>query len=141
VLLGAGFGRAASVVGAGAGATVLALRGVDVQIDAGDYALLIAGGAGAAALWAAIGLGVGALVREQVPALIGISAWLLFVEGLFGGDLADVSKFTPGTLGMAISGQEPDTLLAPAISFFLLALWAIAASLAGLLATNRRDIP
>jgi hypothetical protein len=141
VLLGAGFGLAAAVVGAGAGATVLALRGVDVQIDAGDYALLIAGGAGAAALWAAIGLGVGALVREQVPALIGISAWLLFVEGLFGGDLADVSKFTPGTLGMAISGQEPDTLLAPAISFFLLALWAIAASLAGLLATNRRDIP
>jgi hypothetical protein len=76
-----------------------------------------------------------------VPTLIGITAWLLFVEGLFGGDLADVSKFAPGTLGMAISGQEPDKLLAPALSLLLLALYALAAAAAGWLATTRRDVP
>jgi ABC-2 type transport system permease protein len=141
MLLGAGFGLAASALAAGAGAAVLGLRGVDLQLDGGDYALLIAGGTAASALWAAIGVGIGALVRDQVPTLIGISAWLLFVEGLFGGDLTDVTKFLPGGLGMAISGQEPDTLLAPGLSLILLALYALAVAVVGVIATNRRDIP
>jgi hypothetical protein len=139
-LIGAGFGLAASAVAAGVGAAVLGARGIDVQLDGGDYFLLVAGGTAASALWAAIGVGVGALVRDQVPTLIGISAWLLFVEGLFGGNLADVSKFAPGTLGMAISGQEPDALLAPALSLLLLALYAVGAAAAGGLATTRRDV-
>jgi ABC-2 type transport system permease protein len=140
-LIGAGFGLAASALGAGVGAAMLGLRGIGVDLDGGDYALLVAGGAAASALMAAIGVGVGAIVRDQVPTMIGITAWLLFVEGLFGGELADVSKFAPGTLGTAISGQEPDTLLAPAISVLLLALYAAAAAVAGSLATSRRDVP
>jgi ABC-2 type transport system permease protein len=140
-LTGAGFGLAASALAVAAGTAVLRARGVDAQLDGGDYALLIAGGTAASALWAAIGVGIGAIVRDQVPTLIGISAWLLFVEGLFGGELTDVSKFAPGTLAMAISGQEPDTLLAPALSLLLLALYAAAAIVAGSLATSRRDVP
>jgi ABC-2 type transport system permease protein len=139
-LVGGGFGLAASALAAGVGVAALAARGIDVQLDGGDYALLVAGGMAASALWAAIGVGVGALVRDQVPTLIGISAWLLFVEGLFGGSLANVSKFAPGTLGMAVSGQEPDTLLAPAIGLPLLAVYAAAAAAAGWLATTRRDV-
>lgn len=139
-LVGGGFGLAASALAAGVGVAALGARGIDVQLDGGDYALLVAGGMTASALWATIGVGVGALVRDQVPTLIGISAWLLFVEGLFGESLADVSKFAPGTLGMAVSGQEPDTLLAPAISLPLLALYAAAAAAAGWLATTRRDV-
>lgn len=140
-LLGAGFGLAASALAVAVGTGVLGARGIDVVLGGGDYALLIAGGAAASALWAAIGVGVGALVRDQVPTLIGITAWLLFVEGLFGENIADVSKFAPGTLGMAVSGQEPDALLAPAISVLLLALYAAAVALAGAIATSRRDIP
>jgi ABC-type Na+ efflux pump permease subunit len=99
------------------------------------------GGTAASALWAAIGVGIGAIVRDQVPTLIGISAWLLFVEGLFGENLVDVSKFAPGTLAMAVSGQEPGTLLAPGISLLLLFLYAAAAAVAGSIATTRRDVP
>jgi ABC-2 type transport system permease protein len=139
-LVGAGFGLAASALAAGVGTAMLGARGVGVELDGGDYALLIAGGTAASALWAAIGVGIGAVVRDQVPTLIGITAWLLFVEGLFGENLTDVSKFAPGTLGMAISGQEPDTLLAPAISLVLLALYAVAAAAAGRIATTRRDV-
>jgi hypothetical protein len=139
-LIGAGFGLAASALAAGVGTAALQVRGIHVQLDGSDFALLIAGGTAASALWAAIGVGVGAMVRDQVPTLIGVSAWLLFVEGLFGGDLAEVSKFAPGTLGTAVSGQEPDTLLAPAISLFLLGLYAAAAAVAGWLATTRRDV-
>ncbi|MGH2954206.1 MAG: ABC transporter permease [Solirubrobacterales bacterium] len=139
-LVGGGFGLAASALAAGVGVAMLGARGIDLQLDAGDYALLVAGGTAASALWAAIGVGVGALVRDQVPTLIGISAWILFVEGLFGGNLAEVSKFAPGTLGMAVSGQDPDALLAPAISLLLLAVYAAAAAAAGWLATTRRDV-
>jgi hypothetical protein len=112
-----------------------------MQLDGGDYALLIAGGTAASALWAAIGVGIGALVRNQVPTLIGLSAWLLFVEGLFGEGVMSVGRYAPGLLGMAVSGQEPDTLLAPGLSLLLLALYAAAAAAAGLVATNRRDVP
>jgi ABC-2 type transport system permease protein len=139
-LVGGGFGLAASVLAAAAGAAVLGTRGIDVQLDGGDYALLVAGGAAASALWAAIGVGVGALIRDQVPALIGISAWVLFVEGLLGENLVEVSKFAPGTLGIAVSGQEPDTLLAPGIALVLLAAYAAASSVAGAIATERRDV-
>jgi len=139
-LVGGGFGLAASALATGAGVAALGARGIEVPLDGGDYALLVVGGTAASALWAAIGVGIGAIVRDQAPTLIAISAWLLFVEGLFGGNLADVSKFAPGTLAMAVSGQEPDTLLAPGLALFLLAAYAAAAAVAGAIATERRDV-
>jgi len=143
MLLGAGFGLAACALAAGVGTAALRVRGIDVQLNGGDYALLLAGGAAAAALWAAIGVGLGAVVRNQVPTLIGICTWLLFVEGLLAGDaggLGNVGRFLPGAAAQAVTGQEPDRLLAPAVGLVLLALYAVAAALAGSLATARRDV-
>jgi ABC-2 type transport system permease protein len=143
MLLGAGFGLAACALAAGVGTAALQVRGIDVQLNGGDYALLLAGGAAAAALWAAIGVGLGAIVRNQVPTLIGICTWLLFVEGLLAGDaggLGNVGRFLPGAAAQAVTGQEPDRLLAPAVGLVLLALYAVAAALAGSLATARRDV-
>lgn len=141
MLVGTGFGAAAAAVAAGAGSAVLAARGVMIQLDGGDFALLLAGSAAAAALWAAIGAGVGAMVRNQVPALVGLCTWLLFVESLLVGDsggLDAVGRYLPGALGSAVSGQVPE--LAPGISAFLLALYAAAAAAAGSLTTARRDV-
>jgi ABC-2 type transport system permease protein len=143
MLIGAVFGLAAGAVAAGVGTATLRARGIDVQLDGGDYALLLAGGTAAAALWAAIGVGLGALVRNQVPTLVGICAWLLFVEGLLVGDIADIAdigRFAPGAAAAAISGQDPDRLLAPAVGLVLLVIYAAAAAVAGSLATSRRDV-
>jgi ABC-2 type transport system permease protein len=126
-----------------AGAAAFRARGIDLRLDGGDYVLLVAGATGAAALWAAIGVGVGAVVRHQVPTVVGICAWLLFVEGLLAGDLVglgDVFKFLPGSAAAAISGQEPGTLLAPGLGLVLLGAYAAAAALVGALATSRRDV-
>jgi ABC-2 type transport system permease protein len=142
-LIGAAFGLAGSALAAAIGSAVLGVRGLDVRLDGGDYALLLAGGTAAAALSAAIGVGLGAVVRNQVPTLIGICAWLLFVEGLLVGDVTgvgDVGRFAPGALGQAISGQDPDILVAPAAGLVLLSLYAAAAALIGALATTRRDV-
>ena len=142
-LIGGGFGLAACALAAGVGTAVLRVRGIDIQLSGGDYALLLAGGAAAAALWAAIGVGLGTVVRSQVPTLVGICAWLLFVESLLIGDVAgvgDIGRFAPGAAAAAITGQDPDTLLAPAVGLALLALYAAGASLAGSLAIDRRDV-
>jgi hypothetical protein len=141
--IGAGFGLVAGAVAVAAGLAALRTRGIDLQLDGGDYVLLVAGSGAASALWAAIGVGVGALVRNQVPMLIGICSWLLFVEGLLVGDvgnLGDVGRLLPGSAAAAISGQDPGTLLAPGVALALLAAYAVAVALAGAFALSHRDI-
>ena len=141
MLVGGAFGLLAAAVAAGVGSAVLAARGLAVRLDGGNYALLLAGCAAAAALWAAIGVGVGAAVRSQVPTVVGLCAWLLFVESLLLGDIGlvgDVGRFMPGALGKAASGQDP--LLAPGLAVFLLALYAVVAVAVGWMATARRDV-
>jgi ABC-type transport system involved in multi-copper enzyme maturation permease subunit len=143
MLVGAGFGFAACALAVGVGSLALRARGIELQLDGGDYALLMLGGSMAAALWAGIGVGLGAVVRDQVPTLVGICAWLLFVEGLLIGDvadIADVGRFAPGAAGAAISGQDPGTLLPPAAGLAVLALYAAAAGIVGARAISRRDV-
>jgi ABC-type transport system involved in multi-copper enzyme maturation permease subunit len=143
VLLGIGFGLLAGSVAVAAGSAVFRARGVDLLLDTGDMTTLVVGSAAAASLWAAIGVGVGAVVRNQVPALVGICAWLLFVEGLLAGDLlglGTVGRFLPGMAASAISGQEPDSLLRPVAGLALLAGYAVVASVIGALAMSRRDV-
>ena len=143
VLIGAGFGLAGGAAAAAVGAMALQARGIVVQLDGGDYALLVAGATGAAALWAGIGVGIGALIRYQVPTLVGLCSWLLFVEGLLSdatGGLGEIGRFLPGSAAAAMSGQEPDRLLAPALGLTVLAAYAAVTTLAGAIATSRRDV-
>ena len=141
VTLAAGlvFGLLATAAAAGAGSAFLAMRGVTVRVDAGEYALFIAGGAAAAALWAVIGLGLGAVLRDQIPTVVGLFVWVLFVENVLLGSIPSVGKFAPGALGRAIAGQTDGTLHTPAVGVALLVVYAGLAIVAGWLATTRRD--
>ena len=144
MLAGAGLGLAAGVVAVGVSIAALRSRGIAIQLDPGDYLLPLLGGAAAAALWAGIGVGVGAIARNQVATLVGLCAWLLFVENLLLGDLAnlDIGRYLPGAAAAAVSGQKPETpLLAPAAALLLLAGYTAAAAVAGSVTTNRRDVP
>jgi ABC-type transport system involved in multi-copper enzyme maturation permease subunit len=122
----------------------LVIRGIHISLSAGDYVQLLAGGAAAAALWAAIGVGVGALVCNQVGALIGLCVWLLLIETTLIGNVPSAGKFAPGASAGAIAGaiqtQTAAKLLAPALGALLLVAYAALAAGAGALATNRRDI-
>ncbi len=143
MLVGAGFGLTAGALAIAASTVALRARGIPIELDPGDYVLPLLGGAAAAALWAAIGVGIGALVRNQVATLVGLCAWLLFVENLLLGDLANINlgRYLPGAAAAAISGQKPETpLLAPAVATILLAVYAAAAAITGWMATNRRDV-
>jgi ABC-type transport system involved in multi-copper enzyme maturation permease subunit len=134
------FGLLAEVLMAGATTLALSARGIDNQLSRGDYLQLLAGGTAAAALWATIGLGVGALVRNQVATLVGLCAWMLLVENLLLPFVPDAGRFTPGAAGLALAGSIADKLLSPAPAALALALYATAAVAAGWLATLRRDV-
>ena len=144
MLIGAGVGLIATTIAAVAGSAVLAARGIEVVVMPAEYALFVAGGAAAASLWAAVGVGVGAFVRDQVPTMIGICAWLLFVEGILAGDflgaLGEVTRWAPGAAAAAIAGLDPDALLAPLGGVLVLAAYAVAAAAAGWFALRHRDV-
>jgi ABC-2 type transport system permease protein len=143
-LAGAALGLIAEALTAGGEAAGLATRGIHIELDGGDYAQLLVGGALAAALFAAIGVGVGAVVRNQVAAVVGLCVWLLFLEPILLGDLPSAAKFAPGASAGAMAGaiqtQIADDLVAPALGALLLAAYAVLASAAGSIATTRRDV-
>jgi ABC-2 type transport system permease protein len=139
-LAGIVFGLLAEALMAGATTVALSARGIDNQLTNGDYLQLLAGGTAAAALWATIGLGVGALIRNQVATLVGLCAWMLLVENLFLPFVPGVGRLTPGAAGLALAGQISDKLLAPALAALALVLYAVVAAAAGWVATIRRDV-
>jgi ABC-2 type transport system permease protein len=87
---------------------------------------------------------VGAVVRNQVAAVVGLCVWLLFLEPLLLGDIPSAAKYAPeasaGAIAGAIQSQIADTLIAPALGIVLLAAYAALAGLAGSLLITRRDV-
>ncbi|HEX7526075.1 MAG TPA: ABC transporter permease subunit, partial [Gaiellaceae bacterium] len=144
-LAGLVLGLAAEAFAIAVGSTILHGRGVPIRLYGGDYAQLLLGGAAAAAIWAAIGVGVGAVLRNQVAATLGLFVWLLFVESLLLGQVPGAGRLLPGAAAAAIagatfSGQVRPPLLAPAVGALLLLTYGVAAAAAGSVATVRRDI-
>jgi ABC-2 type transport system permease protein len=89
-------------------------------------------------MWAAIGLGVGALVRDQVAAIIGLCVWMLLVESTSESFVPGFGRLLPGEAGLALAGNSDRPPVA--VAALLLILYAAAISAAGWLATLRRDV-
>ena len=134
------FGALATATAAIAGTLFLSARGINVHLRGDDYLLLVAGGAAASALWAVIGLGLGTIVRSQVPVTVGLLVWVLFVENLVRGGIPRVGRFAPGSLAQSIAGQTTNTLHSPVAAGALLAVYAGAIAITARIAFNRRDI-
>jgi hypothetical protein len=83
-------------------------------------------------------------VRNQVGAVVGLCVWLLLFETILVGNVPSAAKFSPGASAGAIAGaiqtQDAADLLAPALGALLLVAYAAAATAAGLIATERRDV-
>ena len=143
-LAGIAIGLLAEALTAGIEAIGLAGRGIRIQLTVGDYIQLLAGGAAAGALFAAIGVGFGALVRQQVGAVAGLVIWLLLIETTLIGNVPSAGKFLPGAAAGAIAGavqtQSASKLVAPALGVLLLIFYAVVAAAAGTVLTNRRDV-
>jgi ABC-2 type transport system permease protein len=94
------------------------------------------------ALCGLVGVGVAALVRNQVAALVGVAVWVLVVEGLLMSLLqapSSLAKWLPSAAAAALTNPGGGHLsrLGGAL---LLAAYALALALAGTRLVVRRDI-
>lgn len=137
-LAGIVYGLLAEGLMAAAAATAFSIRGIPNELTGGDYARILAGGGAAAALWAIIGVGVGALIGNQVATLVGILAWMFLVESVSEGFVPGAAKLMPGGAGLSLAGNEDKLSLA--VAALLLLGYAAAAAATGWFATLRRDV-
>jgi ABC-2 type transport system permease protein len=133
-------GLVAEAVGFTIGYACLAGRGILLALNGGDIALLVLGTIAAIALWGAIGVGVGAIVRNQVGTVIGLLAWGFIVENLLFAFVPSIGRLTPGQAENALTGLTTNHLLSPAAGGAVLIAWTLGLALAGLTLTARRDV-
>jgi ABC-type transport system involved in multi-copper enzyme maturation permease subunit len=140
LLAGLVFGLAGVGLALGIGSLILSARGIPSTLDGGDIGLLVLGGLAGIALRGAFGVGLGAIVRNQVAAVIGLLTWDFVVTGLLFGLAPSVGRFMPTEAANALMGLKTPHLLPPAAGGAVLLGWTVALALAGLALTLRRDI-
>lgn len=124
------------------GLALLLLQSKGVQATVGTSDLTAMGGlVAASALWTMIGVAVGAVVRHQVPALVGALIWVLVVENLGAGLLDQAGSYLPGQAAHALAGaSQAGTLLAPGIGALVLGGYALLAMVAATVRMTRADV-
>ena len=139
-LTGIIFGLLAQGIMAAAATAAFSARGVVNTLGADDYVQILLGGAAAATLWSAIGLGIGAVVRNQIGAIVGLCAWALLVESIVVGFVPSVGRFLPGASGLALAGVGDGKLLGPVTGALVLSGYAAVLAAAGWVVMARRDV-
>ena len=123
---------------------LLSARDIDTGGSTSDVLELIAGNTAAAALFAAVGIGLGALIRNQVGAIIGALGWIFLVEPLLGiipGFDDVITKWFPSGAANATAGTATsDDELGQVPAGLLLAAYAAAFLAAGIVMIRRRDV-
>jgi ABC-2 type transport system permease protein len=140
LLMGIVFGLVAIGISFGVGYAILTGRGIDFALDTGHIVLLVLGTIFMTALWAAMGVGIGAVVRNQVFAVIGVIVWAFFVDNLIRALLPDAGRFTPVGASDSVTAGFADYLLSPALGALLLAVYTLVFVAAGAMLVARRDV-
>ena len=147
VLLARAGAYAAAAVAVAALATTAALAvGLPLLADrpgpavgAGDVALVAGGTLVAAALSAALGVALGALVRNQVVAVTGTVVVIFVVLPLVSVINPTVLDVTPFGAAQGVAGAGLETLSVRAAGL-VLAGWTVAALIAAIVVERRRDL-
>jgi ABC-2 type transport system permease protein len=125
---------------------LLSVRDIDLGISGGDVTKIIVGGTLAAGLYAALGVGLGALVRNQVGAVVGALGWVFIVEPLIGvipGISDAVQKYGLNGAGNGLGGSNfegAEAVLGQVPAGFLLLAYTTIFVVAGTLVLRRRDV-
>ncbi len=140
-LVGLVFGTVGVVTAFGAGGAILVARDVDFVVGGGHVAAIVVGTIVGSALCAMIGVAVGALIRNQVGAIIVLVAYSLAVDAVLFAAVPSLGRFLPAQASNALAGLTGPDLLSPAAGAAVLAAWTIVFAAFAFLRTERTDIP
>ncbi len=126
----------------------LSARGFDVNLGSDSALRIMIGGVVAAGIWGVIGVGVGALLRNQVAAVVGIVLYRFLVEGILSAipKVQNAYPYLPGGATTSLlQGSDSDTgapftLLSPWVGGLLLLAYGLVFTILGSRLTVRRDV-
>lgn len=137
---GAAFGVIGEGLGWAIGYATLESRGIPIVLSSSDFELLGLGALAGVATWAAIGAGLGAIVRKQVAGIIAVLAWGFIIDNLLHGFVPSIGRFTPTRAADALSNMGTAHLLSPAVGGLVLLAWIALLATIALPLTAKRDI-
>jgi len=140
LLAGIAFGVVGEGLGFAIGYACLASRGIDYALNSGQTTLLLVGTLAGVALWGALGVGIGTVVRNQVGSIIGLLAWGFIAENLLFAFVPSVGRFAPAHASDALIGLTTTHLLPAAAGGAILLAWTIAFALTAVTLTAHRDV-
>lgn len=124
----------------------LALRDAPTSLLDNGVPAVLGGAVLASGLYAMVGLGLGALLRNQVAAIVVAVAWVQVVEGIVGLALPEVGKWLPGgaVRGIVRASFDDASLFADLLPAWAAALvllgYGLAFSAIAARTTTRRDV-
>jgi ABC-2 type transport system permease protein len=145
LIAGLALGAVCYAACAGLVSATLSGRGIATGMNTSDWIGAVIGGAVGTMLYAALGLGVGAVLRNQVGAIVVVLAWVFVIENLLGiipGGFGDgIKKYGLSGVGSSLArtashanriGQLPAGLL--------LLGYALVFVIAGIIVVRNRDV-
>ncbi|MEA2167479.1 MAG: type transport system permease protein [Solirubrobacteraceae bacterium] len=123
------------------GTVILSANG-DPTLGIGGLADVLWRNLAVAALLAPIGVGAGALIRNQIATVVGLIAMAAVLEPAITQVAPDVGRFGPlsGAPGGILGGPDAGALLAPGLALAVLVVWAAAAFGAAAWRLEGRDL-
>ena len=140
LLAGLAFGVVGEGIGFAIGYATLTGRGIDYALNGSQTTLLLLGTLAAVALWGALGVGLGVILRNQVGAIIGLLAWGFIAENLLFAFVPSVGRFGPVHAENGLMGLTSKHLLPAAAGGATLIAWTTTFALVGIALANRRDV-
>jgi hypothetical protein len=101
---------------------------------------LIVGAIIGTALWGALGVAVGAIVPNQVGAVISLLAWGFVAENLLFGFLPKIGRFLPVHASDSMMGPVQTHLLPGNVGTVVVVAWTVVLAGAGVVMLKRRDV-
>ncbi len=143
-IIGVGYGIATIVLAIAIALPWLSAKNVDISLGSNGIPGTLAGVAAGVAVYALLGVGLGALLRNQIAAVVGALVYLFVVEGLVGNlpGIRDYYKWFPGGANAALTGatQPNITLLEQYQGGLLLVAYGLVFAILGTRLAVRRDV-